>query len=543
MPKISKLWLEPIQGYDPWKNAKGFHFDQKVASGVCKYFEDNFKHSTGEWSNKPFILERWQKKIVGHLFGWKRKDGTRRYRELFLYIPKKNGKTQLAAGLALIFMGADNEPGAEVYCASGDTEQAGIIFDAGSYMVEHNKKFKKAFTVRRGYRRISYPAKLSYWKVLSSNAKTKHGPNVHGLILDEIHIFENYELIETLRRGTISRRQPLTICLTTADYVRESPCNTMLANAKKIRDNSGADNPFYLPVIYEADPEKDDWTSEETWKKVNPNYGVSVKRDYFVAEVADAKQQPTRENSFKRLHLNMQTKQENRWMNMADWDLSGQKINIDDLKGKKCFGAFDLSSTNDITSFGLFFPEYPAILPWFWVPEATAKKRIEYEIWTKDGYIEVTKGKTIDDAAIRNKIIELKQVYDFNKIAYDSWGAARLAKVLGDDDGFEMIEFRQGYKSMNEPTKELEKLVINHGLVHFGNPVLRWMVSNANAVYDPAGNVKLSKPTKDSPLKVDGVIALVMAYGLSIASKTEEKSVYDLKEEDMAKVLKEMYGK
>jgi len=543
MAKIAKIWLEPIQGYDPWKNSEEFCFDQKTAERMCKIFPRRFKHKKGEFAGQPFNLEPWEKKIVGHLFGWKRKDGTRRYRRALVYVPKKNGKTQLMAGVGLICLAFDDEPGAEVYIASGDQDQANIMFEAATHSVENDEELSENIKVQKSYHLMTFEATGSYWKVLSSNAKTKHGPNISALFLDELHVFpdeKGKQLIETLEAGIISRLQPLIVYTTTADYSRPSPCNEVYEYAKKIRDGIVPD-PYFLPVIYEADEEKDDWTKEETWKKANPNYGISVKRDYFVEEVQRAKENPSKENAFKRLHLNIQTKKEKKWMEMQDWDLSGHKMEVSELAGKRCLGALDLASTTDIAAFGLYFPEQIAYLLWCWVPEKTAAKRIQYEIWAKDGYIEIAKGITIDHDVIREKIKELKKIYDFSKIAYDPWNAAQIAKNLGEDDGFEMVEFRQGYKSMNEPTKALEKLILNHALIHFGNPVLRWMISNTDAVSDRAGNVKLMKPDKDSPLKIDGVITLVMGHGLSIAEEPEEKSAFDSK--DFDKTLQEIYKK
>lgn len=521
------FWRQHVQLYDPWRGADEFVFCQDVAERVCKFFPEHFRHGKGEFSDKPFILGDWQKRIAGHLFGWKRQDGTRRYREVFIYVPKKNGKTQFAAGVALILLVADNEPGAEVYSASGDVDQAKIIFEAGTYMVENDKLLDDNIKVFPGYHAMKFAATQSYWKVLSSEAKTKHGPNIHGLILDELHIFPNNELIDTLRRGTISRRQPLTIYLTTADYARPSPCNTLLNYARKVRDGI-IDDKFFLPVIYEADEEGDAWDSEDTWRKVNPNYGISVKRDYFVAEVKKAKEEPSNENSFKRLHLNMQTKQENKWMNMEDWDKSGIVLEKDDLLGKKCFGALDLASTADIAAFVLYFPEFFACLCWFWVPENTAKKRIEYELWQKQGYIKICSEKTINQDVIREEIKQIAKIYKISGIAYDPWNAAQISRKLADEDGFEMFEFRQGFKSMNEPSKELEKIVIQRKLVHFGNPVLRWMAANAQIQEDKTGSIKPVKPGKDSPLKIDGIVSLVMGVGLSIAHSLDNQgSIYE----------------
>ena len=538
--RIPKIWKEPIQGYDPWKDADEFTFDLNVAKKVCDFFPTHFKHGKGEFAKKPFVLEPWEQKIIGHTFGWKRKDGTRRYRKMFLYVPKKNGKTQLAAGIALILMVADDEPGAEIYSASGDKDQAALIFEAASYMVENDEKLKSHIQVLPGYKMMRFPVNQSYWKVLSSDAKTKHGPNIHGLILDELHIFNGHELIDTLVRGIINRRQPLICYLTTADYARVSPCNEMLDYAKQVRDGI-IDDKHFLPIVYETDKEAD-YASEKVWKSANPNYGITVHKDYFVDAVKEIKVRPSKENSFKRLHLNLQTNQERKWMDMHEWDACGQTLKKEDLIGKKCFVTVDLASTMDIVAECLYFPEYYAALFEFWVPARTAEKKAEYELWHKQGYINIAPGKVIDYDLIRSDIIDKNDIYNIQSIGYDPWNASQLALKLGDEDGFRMIKFRQGYVSMNEPSKEMEKLVAKHKLVHFGNPVLRWMATNVQIESDKHENIKPVKPDKDSPQKIDGIVALVMGVGLSIMEKDEGDSVFDSDPEDFDKTLKEIYG-
>ncbi len=538
--RIPKLWLEPIQGYDPWRNSKAFTFDIKTANACCDFFPRYLTHGKGEWAGKPFELERWQKKYIGHLFGWKRSDGTRRYRKSFLYVPKKNGKTQLAAGVGIILMVADDEPGAEVYSASGDKDQAALIFEAGSYMVENKQELNELIRILPGYKLMKFDTTGSYWKVLSSEAKTKHGPNIHGLILDELHVFPNDELIDTLENGTAARTQPLTLALTTADYDRVSPCNDELEYAIKVRDGI-IDDPYYLPALWITDPEAD-WTSEKTWKAANPNYDITVKKSYFEEKVKKAQEQPSKENSFKRLHLNIQTKQEHKWMDLQKWDASGQTLDPSELLGKPCFAGLDLSNTRDITAKALFFPDYCALLLKFWVPEFTAKQKLEYQIWHDQGYVNLCDGPVVDYEQVRTDLLDDSERYQVLGVGFDPYNAAQLSVKLADTDGLPMISFRQGFLSMSEPIKQMERLILTRSLVHFANPVLRWMISNADIKEDPAGNVKIVKPGKDSPKKVDGVVASVMAIGLSIAHKVEEESIFDSDPDAFAAAIKKIYN-
>jgi len=533
MNEISKFWKEPIAGYNPWINSVEFTFDVIVAERVCKFFETQFKHSKGEYAGKNFILEDWQKKILGHLFGWKRKDGTRRYRKLFLLIPRKNGKSFICSALALIMLCADNEPGSEVYLLAANTNQASLIFKESCNMVNQNKLLSNEIEICPSAKGLKFPKTVSYMKVLSSEALSQHGLNPHCFIIDEVHTQRKDELIEVMQTATGSRRQPLEVYISTADYAGDSPCNRMVAYARKVRDNQIEDS-SYMPILYELTCE-DDWTDEKNWYKANPNLGVSIKVDFFKSQYRKAREEPSFENTFKRLHLNIQTEQERRWLKIEDWDNSGQKIDKEELKGKKCFAGIDLSSTRDITALVLYFPEYYACLPFFWVPEFTATKKLEYKMWNKQEYCYLTQGNVVNYEEIRQKVLELKEIYDINSIAYDPWNAAQFATNLSDNDGVTMIQFRQGYMSLNEPSKELEKILIEKKLVHFNNPIMRWMASNVQVKDDPAGNIKPIKANKDSPQKIDGIVALIMALGISMQAR-EERSMFDDPNFDIGKI-------
>ena len=433
-------------------------------------------------------------------------------------IPTHN--TTITSALGVLLFVADNEPGAEVYCAAAETNQAALVFNEASSMIRQNPDLADAIRIYDGYKSMKFEATGSYWRVLSSDAGTKHGLNPHGYIVDEVHAQKNGELMEVLETGTGARRQPLGIYLTTADFAGESPCNRMVDYARRVRDGKISD-PTLLPLLYETLADED-WTSEAVWLKANPNLGVSIKMEYMREQCRKAQNDPAYENTFKRLHLNMQTEQEKRWMQMAEWDASGQKMEAAALKGQPCFLGLDMSSVADITALVMYFPEQSAALCRFFVPRETAEKRIEYEMWARQGYLEISEGRIIDQATVRAAINDLNAEYPIRAIAYDPWNAAQLARDLGDVDGFQMVEFRQGYKSMNEPTKALMRMVLEHKLNHFANPVLRWMAANAQAQEDPAGNIKLVKPNKDSPLKVDGLIALVMAYGMAMVAEEPE---------------------
>lgn len=546
--RIPKFWHQALgragHGYNPWRDAGStYRLDRHTAERVCGFIETEIRHSKGEFAGKPFILEDWERQIIGHLFGWKNKrTGLRRYRKAFLYLPRKNGKTEMAATVALMLLVADDEQGAEVYCCAADTPQAALVFNESSNMVRQNEGLSTRIRVYPGYRAMKFAPLMGYFRVLSSEAGTKHGLNPSGYIIDEVHAQKKNDLMDIMETGTGARRQPLGLYISTADHAGDSPCNRLLDYATKVRDGQVAD-PTFLPVLYSADGNADDWKDEKLWRAVNPNLGVSIKLDYLRRQFKRAKEEPSYENTFKRLHLNMVTEQEKRWMKMDDWDASGQRLEPSALDGQDCFAGLDLSSSVDISALVLYFPEHCACLPWFWVPEKTVGRRIEYKLWARQGYLAISNGRVIDYAAIREQVQACAKRYKIIDIAYDPYNASQLVKQIGDDDGLPVIEFLQTYKSMSEPSKELEKLVLTHKLIHFGNPVLRWMASNVTAIEDKNGNIKLAKPSKDSPLKVDGIIALVMAFGASLASDKGGPSVFDAADGSFDKILEEVYKK
>ncbi len=288
------------------------------------------------------------------------------------------------------------------------------------------------------------------------------------------------------------------------------------------------EDPTFLPVIYAAEPE-DDWQDPETWKRANPNLGVSLKWEYLEREARKAREVPVYENTFKRLHLNLWTEQAVRWLPMEAWDACNGPVDPARLRGQRCFAGLDLSSTTDLTALVLYFPKGGQVLPFYWLPEANLRDRVRrdrvpYDVWVSQGHIELTEGNVIDYGWIRERLDQLAGQFEIAEVAYDPWGAAKLATDLT-DDGFTLVPFRQGFASMSPACKELEKLVLGRELHHGGHPVLRWNASNATVRHDPAGNLKPDK--SKSTERIDGVVALVMAIGRAMVHPREWRSVYE----------------
>ena len=477
---------------------------------------------------QPFRLESWQQAIVGNLFGWKRPDGTRRFREAFIYVPRKSGKSEMAGGLGNLLTFADGEPGAQVYCAAADREQARLVFNAAKTMVQAEPELASRGRVYTNA--IMVEATGSVLKVVSAEAYSKHGVNAHGVIIDELHAQPNRELVDVLTTSTAARRQPLIVYITTADFDRDSICNEKYDYACKVRDGV-IDDPAFLPVIYEA-PSDADWTDPQVWADANPNLGVSVSEEYLERECQRAQETPTYENTFKRLHLNMKTQQDVRWLSLEQWDAcGGAEIDEADLEGQECYAGLDLSTTTDVSALLLLFQGDDGevgLLPRFWVPADNARKRerrdrVPYQTWARQGFIEMTEGNVVDYDVIRRRINELGERFKIREIAIDRWNATQLAVQL-QGDGFEVVTFGQGFRDMSGPTKELEKLVISGKLRHGNHPVLRWMASNVSVGTDAAGNLKPSK--KKSTERIDGIVAGIMALGRAILQPQVPQSVY-----------------
>jgi phage terminase large subunit-like protein len=507
-----------------------FHFDKAEADRAEKFFPAFLRHVKGEWAGQPIELMPWMRdQIIRPMFGWKRRDGTRRYKQVYIEVPRKNAKSTLCAGVGSYLLFCDKEPGAEVYSAAADRDQAAIVFNDAKTMIEASPELAKRCKVYK--KSVFVPRTVSAWSVLSADVKTKHGKNSHGIIFDEFHAQPNRDLYDVLHTSTGARRQSLEVLITTAGYDRNSICWELHDYAIKVRDGTIKDDSF-LPVIYAAG-EDDDWKIEETWKKANPSYGISIKPEYLAAECKRAQESPAYENTFKRLHLNIWTEQASRWMPMDTWNICGGTVDENALQKRKCFGGLDLASRDDIAALVLVFPpetddEIYQVLCRFWIPEENMRKRVRrdrvpYDLWVKQGLICATEGNSIDYDVIRGDINALGDRFAFQEIAFDPWNATQLATQLT-GDGFTMVEFRQGFQSMTEPTKQLMALCLAKKINHGDNAVLRWMASNVAVKQDPAGNLKPDKGK--STEKIDGIVALIMALGRAIV-QPNTTSVYE----------------
>lgn len=470
-------------------------------------------HTKGPFAQQPFDLRPWQVKILKQLFKTRR-DGLRQYRTCLLMLPRKNGKTELAAALAIYFLLFDGEIGGEVYSAAADKDQAALVFNVAAQMIRNDPELEATVEIIDSQKRIVHRSSGSFYRAISAEAYSKHGFNASVVIYDEIHAAQSRELWDVLSTSQGARAQPMMIAITTAGYDRHSILWELYSHAKKVAEHPALD-PTFLPILYEA-PIDADWTDEKVWKKANPALGDFRSLEEMRTAAARAAEIPAQENNFRRLYLNQWTEQAARWISMPAWDACCVASRRMDLRGRRCFVGMDLSSTKDLTALVAVFPDEDGfdVLAEFFVPadnikERATRDRVPYDQWKREGVLTATPGNVVDYEAVRQTLKDWAAEFQIRTIAFDPWNATDLVTRLQEQDGFTCVPMRQGFASLSAPTKALEKAILSKALRHDGHPVLRWNISNVSVEPDPAGNVKISK--KVSTERIDGVAALVMA--------------------------------
>ena len=526
--------MRKLKKYKPTKfMAKTSQYDEDAADYAVMFIE-SLCHTKGTWAGKPFELIDWQEQIIRDLFGVLKPNGYRQFNTAYIEIPKKQGKSELAAAVALLLLCGDGEERAEVYGCAADRNQAKIVFDVAVDMVRFCPALSKRVKILESQKKITYLPTNSSYQVLSADVANKHGFNTHGVIFDELHTQPNRKLFDVMLQGSgDARMQPLYFLITTAGNDTNSICYEVHQKAIDIAEGRKVDPTFYS-VIYGA-AEDEDWTDPKVWKKANPSLGITVGIDKVKAACESAQQNPGEENAFRQLRLNQWVKQSVRWMPMDKWDACAFPVSEDDLEGRICYGGLDLSSTTDITAFVLVFPPLDEedkyyILPYFWIPEETLDLRVRrdhvpYDLWERQGTLMTTEGNVVHYGYIEKFIEQLGERFNIREIAFDRWGAVQMVQNL-EGMGFTVVPFGQGFKDMSPPTKELMKLVLEEKIAHGGHPVLRWMMDNIYIRTDPAGNIKADK--EKSTEKIDGAIATIMGLDRAIRCGNDTgASVYD----------------
>ncbi len=513
--------------------AETSHYDKDAADYVVTFIEQ-LRHTKGEFYDKPFELIDWQERIIRDVFGILKPDGYRQFNTVYVEVPKKCGKSELAAAVCLYMLCADGEQRAEVYGAAADRDQASLVFDVACDMVRLCPALMKRCDIRASRKTIHFGPTGSTYKAVSSEIANKSGINCSCCVIDELWVQKDRAFFDMMTKGSSdARRNPITFIITTAGNDLNSICYEMHQKAVDIIEGRKTDKTFY-PVIYGAEMD-DDWTDEKVWYKANPSLGITIDIEKVRNACEQARQNPAEENSFRQLRLNQWVKQSVRWMPMDKWDACAFPVDEKALEGRVAYAGLDLSSTTDLTAFSLVFPpededDKYVVLPYCWVPEDTMDLRVKrdhvnYDLWAKKGYLMTTEGNVVHYGFIEKFIEQLGERYNIREIAFDRWGAAQMVQDL-DGMGFTVIPFGQGFRDMNSATKELMKLTLEQKIAHGGHPVLRWCMDNIFIRQDPAGNIKIDK--EKSSEKVDLAVATVMALDRAIRNgNSDGSSVYD----------------
>lgn len=488
-------------------------FDAKKADAGVEFFRRYLRHTKGKYAGSPFILEDWQaNEIIRPLFGTVNDDGTRRYRLAYVEIPRKNGKSEVAAGVALKLLTSDGEPGAEVYSAACDREQASLVYDVAAQMVRQHPALRGRCKITDSRKNIAVPKTGSKYRVVSADGGRQHGLNPSGVIFDEVHTQRKRALWDAMTMGSDTRVQPLIFAISTAGVPDDAPVWWELHEyARQVREGI-FDDPTLFSIHYGANHD-DDFDDPAVWKRANPALGTFLSLDSFRAGWQKARRIPGEWNEWLRYRLNVPTQQADRWLSLPEWDACADRIDPTALRGRECYAGLDLSTRRDITALVLAFPGEDGIRlrSYFWLPADHCPQKLRP--WVDAGHITLTPGNTVDYSFVRHQINEIAKEYNLVGLGHDPWNAAQLAQEL-QGDGLPVVEWRFGIKTMSEPSKEFEARIAERRIRHDGNPVLRWMVDCASLRSDASGGVIPVKPDRlKSEKRIDGVVAAIMAVG------------------------------
>lgn len=486
------------------------------ADRVTKFIE-NLTITAGSHAGQPFRLRDWQKEIVRAIYE-PEAAGRRVVRQALITLPRKNGKTQLAAALALVHLfGPEAEERGQVYSAAADRNQAALIFHEASAMVRADPELSAICNIIESQKRIVHYSSGSFYVANSSESRTAHGFSASCIIYDELAQAPNRKLYDVLTTSTAARAEPLTIVISTQSSDPNHVMSELVDYGRKVLDGVLTD-PTFVPIIYAAPMDADPW-DESVWRACNPALGDFRSLDEMRQYAEQAKHIPARESAFRALYLNQPVDADARFLSSADWQACGGAVDAEALRGRPCWGGLDLSSTRDLTALVLYFPDDDgAVLAWFWAPgenlaEREDRDRVPYRTWRDRGFIEAPPGRAIDKQAIALRLAEIGATFDVRAVAYDRWRIEDLKKQLSDDGiDLPLVPWGQGFRDMGPAVDALETAVLDGNVRHGGHPVLTWTASNAVVVTDPAGLRKIDK--SKSTDRVDGLVALAMALGV-----------------------------
>lgn len=522
---------------------RGLVFDVEAAEHVIGFFKDVLCLNGGEFEGVPFKLLAWQQFIVGSLFGWKGRDGYRRFRMAFIEAGKGCGKSPLVAGIGLYMLTADGESRAEGYAAAYKKDQAKVLFRDAVAMVELSPALSRKLTLSGQTEKsnIADLASGSFFRPISTEERGRgqSGPRPHFALLDEIHEHPTNAMVEFLRAGTKGRRQALILMITNSGSDRETVCFEYHDYAIKVAAGQIEDDSFFgyvcgLDKKPNSEELEDPFEDESCWIKANPSLGITFPKKYLDEQVRAARHIPSKKNLVLRLNFCVWTDAEDVWIGKEAWEACEAELNLSEYRGRTCYGALDLGGKLSLTALGLVFPneENESLdgLVIFWTPADTLKARAEedrvpYETWRDEGHLKAVPGSTINYRYVAQQLGEISAMLDLKHVAFDRWRIDDLRAALEEEGvDIELVEFGQGFKDMAPAVENMEALVVDKKLRVQRNPVLRWNVSSVVTEEDPAGNRKFTK--RKATGRIDGIVALAMAAQTANQAPEDKEIVY-----------------
>lgn len=512
------------KGAVDWRNAKLSMPDRVIA------FAEEMPITSGKLAGKPMRLREWQKEFIRAVYG-PQCDGLRVVRTALLSMPRKNGKTQLSAVLALAHLcGPCAEMRGQVYSAASDRNQASLIFKEMMAVIDRVSWMAERLNVRSFNKLIEDDETGSTYEALSSDARKAHGLNPSFVVCDEVAQWRGRDLYDNLVSGMDAREEPLVVVIGTQAEDDENLMSELVDYAERVNSGEVVDETFH-GVVYVAPADADPW-AEATWFACNPALDDFKSLKGMKTQADQARRIPARVGPFKNLHLNMRISADPRFIGRDDWEACGEPVDPTSLYGRPCFAGLDLSATTDMTAAILYFPEDGgAVVPFFWLPKENIRlledtARVPYRAWSNEGLIELTPGRAVDYRFVVQRLAQAAGDYDLKGIAYDRWRIKALERILV-EEGIQLplTEWGQGFKDMAPAVDVLEAEVLDGKIRHGGNPILRWHCTNCVVELDAAGNRKLSK--KRSREKIDGMVALAMSIGLATREEVKPGFVFD----------------
>lgn len=511
---------------------------ERRAERAIRFIEECCVHTIGKWAGLPFILTPWQRSFVREIFGRVDRRGMRITRRAFLAVARKQGKSELCAAIALYLLVADGEPSPQVYGAANDRDQASIIFDVAAAMVGRSPQLRKMAKVIPSTKRIictSGPSAGGYYRAIPADAAGSHGFNASAIIFDEFHTQTKRDLYDVLSTSTSAREQPLILMITTAGFSKTGPCHEVYEYAKGVIDGTIEDKSFVARVfecpqgtsfetLADLDAKGNFTREKDLWVLANPSLlgqpGGFVRPDEIRRAVKEAIHLPRARNHILNLHFNIWTDAAEAWLDLESWDATAGLVDELKLKGRRFYGALDLSHVQDFTAWCLLFPPeddsddecFRAI--WrFWMPEEALLRRGDMkptlEQWVKAGFVRLTPGNVVDHREVEAQVLRDCETFQLDELAFDRFHAYPIVSSLNEALPEKLVDVGQSFRHLNSPAKELERLIAEKRIMHGGNPIMRWMVQKAVAETDRDDRIRPSRLKSGD--KIDGIMALVMA--------------------------------